>query len=133
MNLKEEYNKALATKNKISTLKEELEEANTYLKALDTTVERVNTSNKSDISDRITKVYYINDKIEECYDKLYKYNVYARNLIDSSDLSLKEYDVMFYKYLMFKSPQEIADKMGYTCTNMVFKLHKRALKKIENS
>ena len=133
MSLKEEYNKALATKNKIRTLKEDLQEESVYLKALDTTREHVQSSTKYDLSDRITRLNYINGKIEEYYNELYKYNVYARNLIDSADLSLKEYDVMFYKYLMFKSPQEIADKMGYTCTNMVFKLHKRALKKIENS
>ena len=137
MDIKERYYRAKFLNNKIKRLSEDLESLDIDISAIDTTKDSVQTSNKSDLSDRILRINNLKENIKECKQELEEYKEYALKEIDKLQVSNNnnEYDVMYYKYVMLLPSYEIANKMNYT-VNWVNKLHGYALnrlRKFENN
>ena len=128
MDLKERYKEAKFLENKVDRLKEELESLGVDISAIDTTKDAVQTSNKSDLSDKVLKINDLLENIEECLHKIVDYKKYVKKLLDKIT-DENEYNIMFYKYIMFMRSEEIAVKMHYS-KRRVDQIHGHVLQKL---
>ena len=129
MDIKEEYKKALNVRKRKERLEEQLKEINIDISALNTSIEAVQTSNKSDLSTKVLIFDDIKQQILDCMEELREYDQKVKEILGKAELNSNMYDVMFYKYILFKDVREIASKMHYTI-NWVNKIHGHALNKI---
>ena len=130
MDIKERYKEAKFLENKVDRLKEELESLGVDISAIDTTKDAVQTSNKSDLSDKVLKINDLLENIEECLHKIVDYKKYVKKLLDKIT-DENEYNIMFYKYIMFMRSEEIAVKMHYS-KRRVDQIHGHVLQKLRN-
>ena len=128
MDIKERYKEAKFLENKVDRLKEELESLGVDISAIDTTKDAVQTSNKSDLSDKVLKINDLLENIEECLHKIVDYKKYVKKLLDKIT-DENEYNIMFYKYIMFMRSEEIAVKMHYS-KRRVDQIHGHVLQKL---
>ena len=128
MDIKERYKEAKFLENKVDRLKEELESLGVDISAIDTTKDAVQTSNKSDLSDKVLKINDLKANIEECLQQIVDYKKYVKKLLDKIT-DENEYNIMFYKYIMFMRSEEIAVKMHYS-KRRVDQIHGHVLKKL---
>ena len=129
MDIKEEYKKALNIRNKKERLEEQLQEINIDISALNTSIEAVQTSNKSDLSTKVLIFDDIKQQILECMEELREYNREVKELLEKAELNNSMYEVMFDKYILFKDVREIAKRMHYT-ERRVNQVHGNALQRI---
>ena len=130
MDIKERYKEAKFLENKVDRLKEELESLGVDISAIDTTKDAVQSSNKSDLSDKVLKINDLLENIEECLHKIVDYKKYVKKLLDKIT-DENEYNIMFYKYIMFMRSEEIAVKMHYS-KRRVDQIHGHVLQKLRN-
>ena len=128
MDIKERYKEAKFLENKVDRLKEELESLGVDISAIDTTKDAVQTSNKSDLSDKVLKINDLKANIEECLQQIVDYKKYVKKLLDKIT-DENEYNIMFYKYIMFMRSEEIAVKMHYS-KRRVDQIHGHVLQKL---
>ena len=128
MDIKERYKEAKFLENKVDRLKEELESLGVDISAIDTTKDAVQTSNQSDLSDKVLKINDLLENIEECLHKIVDYKKYVKKLLDKIT-DENEYNIMFYKYIMFMRSEEIAVKMHYS-KRRVDQIHGHVLQKL---
>ena len=118
MDIKERFKEAKFIKNKI----ERLEEARNFIVYL-------RGAEIQNISD--TTIGNINKQIKEGKRKLYDYITELLNEMDKLD-SILQYNIMFKRYIQFKTWSEIESE-GYYTRSVMFKLHSRALEKLNNT
>ena len=118
MDIKERFKEAKFIKNKI----ERLEEARNYIVYL----RGAEIQNISDAT-----IGNINKQIKEGKRKLYDYTTELLNEMDKLD-SILQYNIMFKRYIQFKTWDEIESE-GYYTRSLMFKLHSRALEKLNNT
>lgn len=131
MDIKKQFENAKFIKNKMERLNEDLESMTVVISAIDTTKENVQSSNQSDLSDSVLKINDIKEQISECMEKL---NEYKQNVYKSLD-SLKntdQYNLMFKRYIQFKSWEEISVEMHFAI-RYTYKLHGRCLKNLKSA
>ena len=129
MDIKGRYKEAKFIKNKLERLEEEINNIE-YLRGVDTTRENIQTSNITDLSDTVIRTEYINQKIEEWKEKLHDYITDTLKEIDKID-NEAQYNIMFKRYIQFKSWEEIEQECHYT-RRWTFNLHRRGLEKLNN-
>ena len=118
MDIEKRYKEAKFIKNKLERLEK-------YLR--DTTRQNSNTS---DLIDTLIRTEYINQQIEEVKVKLNYYIAELLNEMDKLD-NTEEYDIMFKRYIQFKSWEEIVQECHYT-RRWIIDIHNRALDKLNN-
>ena len=129
MDIKEEYKKALNIRKRKERLEEQLKEINVDISALNTSIEAVQTSNKSDLSTKVLIFDDIKQQILECMEELREYDREVKELLEKAELNNSMYEVMFDKYILFKDVREIAKRMHYT-ERRVNQVHGNALQRI---
>ena len=129
MDIKEEYKKALNVRKRKERLEEQLKEINIDISALNTSIEAVQTSNKSDLSTKVLIFDDIKQQILECMEELREYDREVKELLEKAELNNSMYEVMFDKYILFKDVREIAKRMHYT-ERRVNQVHGNALQRI---
>ena len=129
MDIKEEYKKALNVRKRKERLEEQLKEINVDISALNTSIEAVQTSNKSDLSTKVLIFDDIKQQILECMEELREYDREVKELLEKAELNNSMYEVMFDKYILFKDVREIAKRMHYT-ERRVNQVHGNALQRI---
>ena len=129
MDIKEEYKKALNVRKRKERLEEQLKEINVDISALNTSIEAVQTSNKSDLSTKVLIFDDIKQQILECMEELREYEREVKELLEKAELNNSMYEVMFDKYILFKDVREIAKRMHYT-ERRVNQVHGNALQRI---
>ena len=129
MDIKEEYKKALNVRKRKERLEEQLQEINIDISALNTRIEAVQTSNKSDLSTKVLIFDDIKQQILECMEELREYDREVKELLEKAELNNSMYEVMFDKYILFKDVREIAKRMHYT-ERRVNQVHGNALQRI---
>ena len=129
MDIKEEYKKALNVRKRKERLEEQLKEINIDISALNTSIEAVQTSNKSDLSTKVLLFDDIKQQILDCMEELREYDREVKELLEKAELNNSMYEVMFDKYILFKDVREIAKRMHYT-ERRVNQVHGNALQRI---
>lgn len=116
MDIEKRYKEARLKKNKLEILEKHLS---------DTT-----RQNTSDLIDTVIRTEYINKQIKEGKAKFNYYIAELLNEMDKLD-NTEEYDIMFKRYIQFKSWEEIVQECHYT-KRWIIDLHNRALDKLNN-
>ena len=124
MDIKERFKEAKLIKNKIERLEKEIDNFE-YIGGIDTT-----RQNTSDLIDIVIRMEYIKHQIEEGKAKLNYYIAELLNEMDKLD-NTEEYDIIFKRYIRFKSWEEIEQECHYT-KRWIIELHNRALEKLNN-
>ena len=124
MDIIERYKRAKLIKAKVKRLEKELDNFE-YISGIDTT-----RQNTSDLIDMVIITRYIKQQIKEERQRL---NYYIAELLEELDKldNTEEYDIMFKRYILFKSWEEIEQECRYRIS-LVLKIHDRALKKLSN-
>ena len=118
MDIEKRYKDAKFIKNKIERLEKHLSDTTRH------------NSNTSDLIDIVIRMEYIKHQIEEGKAKLNYYIADLLNEMDKLD-NTEEYDIMFKRYIQFKSWEEIEQECHYT-KRWIIELHNRALEKLNN-
>ena len=124
MDIKERYKRAKSIKSRIERLEKELDNFE-YISGVDTT--RQYTSN---LIDMVIRTRYIKQQIKEEKQRLNYYIAELLNEMDKLD-NTEEYDIMFKRYILFKTWEEIVQECHYT-KRWIIELHNRALGKLNN-
>ena len=125
MDIKERFKEAKFIINKIERLEKEINHIN-YLKKSE-----IQNSNISDLIDTVIITEYLNKQIEEGKAK---FNYYIAELLYEMDKldDTEEYDIIFKRYILFKSWREIEQECNYRI-RLVLEIHDRALEKLNNT
>ena len=118
MDIEKRYKEARLKKNKLEILEKHLSATTRH------------NSDASDLIDTLIRTEYIKHQIEEVKAKLNYYIAELLNEMDKLD-NTEEYDIMFKKYIQFKSWEEIVQECHYT-RRWIIELHNRALEKLNN-
>ena len=119
MDIEKRYKEAKFIKNKLERLEKHLR---------DTTRQNSNTS---DLIDTLIRTEYIKHQIEEGKAKFNYYIAELLNEMDKLD-NTEEYDIIFKKYILFKTWEEIEQECHYRMS-LVLGIHDRAIKKLHYS
>ena len=118
MDIEKRYKEARLKKNKLEILEKHLSDTTRH------------NSDASDLIDTLIRTEYIKHQIEEVKAKLNYYIAELLNEMDKLD-NTEEYDIMFKRYIQFKSWEEIVQECHYT-RRWIIELHNRALEKLNN-
>ena len=118
MDIKERYKEAKLIKNKLERLEKHLSDTTRH------------NSDASDLIDTVIRTEYIKHQIEEVKAKFNYYIAELLNEMDKLD-NTEEYDIMFKRYIQFKSWEEIVQECHYT-RRWIIDIHNRALEKLNN-
>ena len=120
MDIIERYKRAKLIKTKVKRLEKEIDNFE-YISGIDT----------SYLIDMVIRMEYIKHQIEEVKVKLNYYIAELLNEMDKLD-NTEEYDIMFKRYIQFKSWEEIVQECHYRMS-LVLGIHDRAIKKLHYS